>query len=117
MSENPIDQTVFDELVNMVSADFVGEIIDTFLEDGPDLIEQLKQTLGSSAVDEFRRAAHSMKSNAATFGAQQLSDLAKGLEELAKADNLAGAGNRIQELRSEFALVEQRLEELRSEYS
>jgi HPt (histidine-containing phosphotransfer) domain-containing protein len=83
-----IDRNVFDTLKESTGGDFIGELVDTFLADAPDLLAQLKSALASGSVDEFRRAAHSMKSNAATFGAMQLSALAKELEMMARANDL-----------------------------
>jgi HPt (histidine-containing phosphotransfer) domain-containing protein len=44
------------------------------------MIEELRQALAAGAAEAFRRAAHSIKSNANTFGALQLGALARELE-------------------------------------
>jgi HPt (histidine-containing phosphotransfer) domain-containing protein len=68
--------------------------------------------LASGNADDFRRAAHSVKSNAATFGAAGLADLAHELESLSKEDRLDAAGGRLQEMESLFRAVARELKEL-----
>ena len=43
-----------------------AELIDTFVEDGRDLVAALRRARGRTDVDAFRRAAHSLKSNGET---------------------------------------------------
>ena len=57
-----IDEKTFDELKQMSGAEFINELIDTFLEDSPKLIEEMESALKANNVDSFRRAAHSLKS-------------------------------------------------------
>jgi len=93
-----IDKAIFDELKQMSGAEFINELIDTFLDDAPKLIGELKSALAANNADSFRRAAHSMKSNAATFGASQLAELAKALELLGKENRLHETGDRLKSL-------------------
>jgi histidine phosphotransfer protein HptB len=87
-----LDMTTFEELKEMSGADFIGELIDTFLEDAPKLVMEMKSALKTNDAEAFRRAAHSLKSNSATFGAKRLSGLAKELEMLGKESRLDEAG-------------------------
>jgi HPt (histidine-containing phosphotransfer) domain-containing protein len=102
MPNSEIDLATFEELKQMSGEDFIKELLDTFLDDAPKLIEQLKSAVAAKDVDSFRRAAHSLKSNAATFGAQRLSDLAKQLEMLAKENNLAETGDGLKALEQAY---------------
>jgi HPt (histidine-containing phosphotransfer) domain-containing protein len=75
-----IDPATFAELQEAAGADFVTELIDTFLEEAPPMIEALRESLADGQADAFRRAAHSLKSNAGTFGALTLAAMARELE-------------------------------------
>lgn len=108
-----IDRATFEELKEMSGADFINELIDTFLEDAPKLIEEIRTSLAANNADTFRRAAHSMKSNAATFGAGQLAMLAKELEMLGKENRLNETGNRLKALEEAFASVRDELRDLK----
>lgn len=109
-----IDQTTFDELKQMSGTDFINELIDTFLEDSPKLIEEMEAALKSNNVDSFRRAAHSLKSNAATFGANELSALAKELEVLGKENKINETGDRLRALEEAYESVRRELNGLKS---
>jgi HPt (histidine-containing phosphotransfer) domain-containing protein len=90
-----LDMSTFEELKQMSGADFIGELVDTYLEDAPRLVREMRDALSAGDADAFRRAAHSLKSNSATFGAMHLSGLAKDLELLAKENNLEAAANQL----------------------
>ena len=75
-----IDLASFNELKDTAGADFVAELVDTFLEEAPGMLADLRSARTSGDADVFRRAAHSLKSNSATFGALEMSDLARRLE-------------------------------------
>ena len=109
-----IDKATFDELKQMSGEDFINELIDTFLEDAPKMIAEIQSALAANDADSFRRAAHSMKSNAATFGALQFSELAKELESFGRENRLAETGNRLKELEEAYESVRSDLKELKS---
>ena len=109
-----IDKTTFDELKQMSGDDFINELIDTFLEDAPKMIAEIKSSHAANNAETFRRAAHSMKSNAATFGASQLAALAKELEMLGKENKLHEAGDGLTALEEAYASVRNELTGLKS---
>ena len=109
-----IDKTTFDELKQMSGDDFINELIDTFLEDAPKMIAEIKSSHAANNAETFRRAAHSMKSNAATFGASQLAALAKELEMLGKENKLHETGDRLTVLEEAYASVRNELTGLKS---
>jgi HPt (histidine-containing phosphotransfer) domain-containing protein len=80
MHESAIDRAIFSELQDSAGADFVVELVDTFLEDTPTLIDELRSARAAADADLFRRSAHSLKSNSQTFGATALGALARELE-------------------------------------
>ena len=100
-----LDMATFDELKEMSGADFINELVDTFLDDSPRLVEQMKAALQNDDADSFRRAAHSLKSNSATFGAMRLSGMAKELEILAREQKLSEVGSKLQPLQDALDAV------------
>src|SRR5439155_26449959 len=109
----PIDRTTFARLTATMGAAFVGQLIDTFVEDAQELIATLRGALVRMDLDAFRRAAHSLKSNSETLGAVGLAVRARDLEAMARAGSLEGAGDRIEPLVSRYEIVVQSLGELR----
>jgi HPt (histidine-containing phosphotransfer) domain-containing protein len=75
-----IDQAAFAALQDTAGPEFVGELIDAFLEEAPTMLADLREARGANDGERFRRAAHSLKSNATTFGALALGGLARELE-------------------------------------
>ena len=80
MTDAAIDPHVFDELQANAGADFVVELVDTFAEEAPPLVAEMRAALAAGAAERFRRAAHSLKSNSSTCGASRLSEQARVLE-------------------------------------
>jgi HPt (histidine-containing phosphotransfer) domain-containing protein len=114
MPENDtIDAKVFEGLKQNVGADFIGELIDTFLGDAPRMLADMRQALDAGDADSFRRAAHSFKSNSATFGAESLAAHAKELEMMGKAGTLDGALPKLAQLEAEYNQVRSELEKLK----
>jgi HPt (histidine-containing phosphotransfer) domain-containing protein len=108
-----IDLNTFNTLKETTGEDFIVELIDTFLGEAPGLITQMQSALASQDADTFRRAAHSMKSNAATFGALELSALSKELEGFGREKNLE-IGYRLEVLEAVFQQVAEELEALKA---
>jgi histidine phosphotransfer protein HptB len=96
MSE--IDAGIFANLKETSGADFINELVDTYLDDAPKQLAEMKSAQLTGDAESFRRAAHSLKSNSATFGAQHLADLSRELEMLGKENKLGDVGNRLQNL-------------------
>lgn len=108
-----IDQATFKELKQISGEDFITELIDAFLDDAPDMIDNMSAALEAGDVESFRRNAHSLKSNANTFGATELGALAKELEFMARENNLE-VGNRLEVLKEAYDRVAEELKGMRT---
>jgi HPt (histidine-containing phosphotransfer) domain-containing protein len=75
-----IDPATFAGLGEMAGAEFVGELVDTFLEEAPRMLAELREAYAAHDAERFRRTAHSLKSNSNTFGATRLGIAARDLE-------------------------------------
>jgi HPt (histidine-containing phosphotransfer) domain-containing protein len=80
MDELVIDRAVYSELRDTTGAEFVAQLVDTFLEEGPGMLAELRGARADGNAERFRRAAHSLKSNGNTFGALKLAALAREFE-------------------------------------
>jgi HPt (histidine-containing phosphotransfer) domain-containing protein len=100
-----LDPAALDALRELGGDDFVADLVDTFLTDTPPLLAALR----GPDVDEVRRAAHTLKSNGATFGATRFSELCRELEEQAKSGDLARAPEFAARIDAEYALVAEEL--------
>jgi HPt (histidine-containing phosphotransfer) domain-containing protein len=80
MEESVIDRAVYAELRETTDAEFVVELVDTFIEERPGMLAELRAARAEGNAERFRRAAHSLKSNGRTFGALKLTALAREFE-------------------------------------
>lgn len=108
-----IDPARFAELQATAGADFVIELIETFLGEAPTILVELRAARAAGDGDSFRRAAHSLKSNGNTFGALTLGELARGLELSGLNTDPAFDTARIDALEAEYARAAAALKDLR----
>jgi len=80
MTNGPVDLEIFNELKEATGEEFAAELVLTFLDEAPGMIAELIGAIAASDADSYRRAAHSIKSNATTFGATALAEQARALE-------------------------------------
>lgn len=105
--ERPIGQGLLESMGG--DSGFVAESVDQFIVEAPGLVSAARSGLGSGDVDEERRAAHTLKSNAATFGACELAERSRRLEEDAKAGTISDGANQIGALAEELECVREAL--------
>lgn len=94
-------------------ADVMRELIDTFLGEAPGLLAVMREGATHGRQRDINRAAHSLKSTAATFGAARLSQMCRELEELSARDVPADAAARAQAIEREWENVRGDLAKLR----
>jgi HPt (histidine-containing phosphotransfer) domain-containing protein len=114
MTEPLIDLQAWETMKSMTDSVFLVELIDVYLNDSPQLIEQMRLGLASGDVETVRRAAHSLKSNSASFGANRLANAARELEMIARGGTLDGAGSRFEAVEAEFTQLLPVLTELKN---
>jgi CheY-like chemotaxis protein len=107
-----LDLSVLEQLRQTMGGGSLGDLVSTFADDARELVATMRRALTEQDVASFRRAAHSLNSNAAGFGARTLSALARGLETLAKTGSLDGAAARLERLADEWERVARALEEV-----
>ncbi|MCJ7536690.1 MAG: Hpt domain-containing protein [Anaerolineales bacterium] len=111
-SQDVIDREVLDNLLEAVGGDgeFLAELLDTFFADTPQQFATMHSALLDGNSEEFRRAAHSLKSNSANFGAVDLSEKAKNLEAMGKTGDLEQAEAPLKDAEAEYTKVKSALE-------
>jgi HPt (histidine-containing phosphotransfer) domain-containing protein len=91
------------------------ELIERFYQDGSRLLAEAWLALEEGKADDLCRAAHSLKSASATFGAHELSAVARELEVLARDGMLENAAGLLRRAEAEFAGAQAALEAVRQE--
>ncbi len=107
-AQDAIDGAALDALLEMTGGEpaFLAEMIDTYVTDARQLQVAMRQSLAGSDGQALQRAAHSLKSNSATFGAATLARLCQELEERAKRGALNDAAELVSLVEATYAEVE-----------
>jgi CheY-like chemotaxis protein len=110
-----IDSAALERLIKIIDdqPDLLVGLIDTFHDDVQRLVDSARRGLQQGQAEEVRRAAHTLKSTAATFGATRLSELSRSLEALASSRMLEGAADLILRIEAEYQAVRIALETVR----
>lgn len=118
MSAAPVlNPATIQELVDSLDAEFVVQLMDTFLKDSPHLLADIRQGLRDGDAEIVRRAAHTLKSNSWTFGLEQLAPLCKDVEDLAAVGRLVDAEPLAQNVETSYASAHEAVEAARVEIS
>jgi HPt (histidine-containing phosphotransfer) domain-containing protein len=113
-----LDPAVRQRLLDSVgSPAFLDELVGTFLEDAPRLVADLREAARRSDAPEVRRAAHTLKSNGANFGAMVLSSLCREVEVMAGTGTLEGVDALVADVETEYERVKAALESWHQELS
>jgi len=106
-----LDSRLLEQLLELVGGDKVSfhELIETFIEEGAEIVSSMKASLADQDLDVLRRGAHSLKSSAQDFGAINLSTLNAALESKCKNDWPDSAQSEIEEISNVFNEVREEL--------
>jgi HPt (histidine-containing phosphotransfer) domain-containing protein len=110
-----LDPAALAEMLDMVGddADFVGDIVDTYLADAPGQLTGMRSALEEGDLATLGRLAHTLKGNSRNVGANALAEISRTLEEQARAGDATDAGPRIDAAAAEFERVTAALEAAR----
>ncbi|MGH3040468.1 MAG: response regulator, partial [Gaiellaceae bacterium] len=112
-----VDAAVVETLAGSLGEDGRGSaaaLIETFLGGVPAQVATIASALERGEADVVQREAHTMKSNAAAFGAGRLEGLCRELEAAAKAGELGGGRDLLARVEAELGRVTVELERMRA---
>ena len=96
----------FGEAQEQGEPDFVVELIDLYLEEGPRFFNSIRDGLANNDWLSAKRAAHSLRGSSSNLGIVQMSLIAGALEQLTTNQD-ASAAELLQGLEDEFTRVEE----------
>lgn len=105
---NYLDQESRDDLYDLMDGDgeMLIELIDTLLEDSPELIASLGNAIETNDIPLIQRDAHSLKSSNQQFGAFNFAQICSELEKDAKQGDVSRAKSLYSDIKHEFTKVE-----------
>ena len=101
-----LDDGALQNLRDLGGDEFLGEVIGAFLADAPTLLATLRSSLEEGNAEELRRAAHTLKSNGATLGAESFAELCRTAEQRAKTGQLDGLSELVDRIEEEYGPLE-----------
>ncbi len=102
-----IDRGTFDRFFDSLGRDveFLNEVVEEFLTSSPGLFDSMQQAIAAGEAPALQRAAHSLKTGSATFGALLFSAQCKELEYTGKSGVLDDAELKLNSLKAAYAEV------------
>lgn len=96
-----------DSLLESVGGDraFLIELIDVFLADAPEQFAALRRAIVEGDMDVLWRVAHTLKSNLVSFGALDLAQQCRELEEIGRLGMADTVADRLPSLEAEWDQV------------
>ena len=68
-AQSVIDLPTFEAFKDAMGTDYIGELVQAYFDDTPQLLSKLQQAVEQQDCEAFRQAAHSIKSTCNSFGA------------------------------------------------
>jgi HPt (histidine-containing phosphotransfer) domain-containing protein len=99
-----VDPERMQDLMDNLGIDGLRDVIETYLEDSPRQIADLRAAFERGYLDDLQRIAHSLKSSSGIFGAHEMVELCRALEAGTQEGVPAGMG-RISQIEEAYARV------------
>ncbi len=102
LPETKLNQELLDEHLRLLGPERLGQIIDSFLSNAPETLENAAKAAREGDIHNLGRAAHKLASGALTVGAATLAALAKGIDTAAKRNEGEAALAQAQQLHASW---------------
>jgi CheY-like chemotaxis protein/HPt (histidine-containing phosphotransfer) domain-containing protein len=106
-----IDASIIGDLLDTMGGEF-GDLVRVYLEDAPQRIAAIEAAAASGDAAAQIAPAHTLKSSSANIGATALSELARGIEQAARAGVATGPAEIAAGIRPEYERVAAELSRL-----
>lgn len=114
MSQSALNR---DKLIQLLDGNpgLIVTIIDSFLDDCPDYMEEIRTAIATGNAEALKQEAHGLKGAAGSIRAAPTSDAAATLEEIGHSGDLEGAEEALETLEHEIDRLTEVLVDLRDE--
>ncbi len=101
------------DALNAVNGDkaLLKDVMEAFIEEAPQLLDEIGQAVRAGNAAELRRAAHTLKGSLRFFGAHVATEHAFRLETMGKNEELTDASESLDKLASELSRIQSELTE------
>ncbi len=117
LSECDFDESALDSLRCLQrpnKPDLIGRVIDSYLLDAPQLLDQMRNAISGHDPDNLYRCAHKLKSGSSDVGAHRLAAACKALESMGRQNSIESAPDVFAEAEGSFVIVSGKLDAYRN---
>ena len=102
-----IEEATFARLLDSLGGDvdFLSELVEAYLASSPGLFASMQQAIATGEASALQRAAHTLKTGSANFGALAFAAQCKELEDMGKTGALDCAETKSRTLEAAYAEV------------
>ncbi len=100
------------EELKLIMEDGFTDLIDAFVTDSENKLEQLQAALQANNPSAVRELAHSLKGASGNISAQPLADIYRQIEKIGKEGSTDGVAQLLDQAHNEFSAVKNALENL-----
>lgn len=114
-----LDPAAIQSLTDLFDGDpeVIAELVDAFRDEAPARLAELRSGMESGDLAVVGRAAHTLKSNAFTFGARELGEVCQELESAARDGRSDDAAPLVARVEPEWSRVRPALDALHADVS
>lgn len=105
------DEKQFQSILTLLSDD-AGIAMEEFLEDAENYISNIERGYKKKDFVMIESAAHPLKSNAASFGMQSVSQIAANMNKSSRAKELYGSMKEVKDLKKAFSYAREQMAKL-----
>ena len=110
--DTPIDETIIDDFMILMgedSKDALTELFDSFLENTPNLVYEMKTASGEGNWRRVRWTAHTLKGNCELLGGIRLVEMCRELINQIDNGDMAQVPERVEKIEVEFAEMQKHI--------
>jgi HPt (histidine-containing phosphotransfer) domain-containing protein len=96
-------------LAEATDPSLITQIFTSFLNDGAERIDALKEALAGRDTELLYKTAHAIKGASANIGAHSMADMAQKLELAGKAGDMIGVAPLMEKIEMEFGRVQREI--------
>jgi CheY-like chemotaxis protein/HPt (histidine-containing phosphotransfer) domain-containing protein len=111
--DGPIDFAAVESIRQLERAGgrkLLATVIQTYLDNAPELVEEIRAGIDKGDAHSIERAAHQFKSASANLGAHKLASICKELEELGRSGSTRDTDKLLADVEAEYGPVSKALE-------
>jgi two-component system, sensor histidine kinase and response regulator len=99
------------------SPELLLELIQLFMDIGPGMLEDIKDSIRRGSADELQRSAHTFKGSVGNFAAHNVFQAALSLENMGRNLEISGAQDAVNLLEKEMNILTEELKAIENEFS